>query len=125
MRIVVVNKSDLPRAWRAAAAEVPLLEVSALTGARIDDLRRQIVAAVAGSDAPRDLPAITNMRHVELLTRARDALDRAAAAAADRVPEEFVLADLNEARTLLEEVTGGRTPDDVLGHIFAAFCIGK
>ena len=40
-------------------------------------------------------------------------------------PEEFVLADLNEARARLEEITGARTADDVLHAIFARFCIGK
>ena len=39
--------------------------------------------------------------------------------------EEFVLSDLQEARGLLEEVTGRRTPDDVLVHVFERFCVGK
>jgi tRNA modification GTPase len=39
--------------------------------------------------------------------------------------EEFLLADLQEARIALEEVTGARTSDDVLSHIFSTFCIGK
>jgi len=39
--------------------------------------------------------------------------------------EEFVLSDLQEARGLLEEVTGRRTPDDVLLHVFERFCVGK
>jgi tRNA modification GTPase len=63
--------------------------------------------------------------HAHLLARARAALDRASAAASDGVPEEFVLEDLREARGLLEEVTGRRTPDDVLAAIFSSFCIGK
>jgi tRNA U34 5-carboxymethylaminomethyl modifying GTPase MnmE/TrmE len=36
-----------------------------------------------------------------------------------------VLADLQDARAALEEVTGKRTADDVLAHIFERFCIGK
>ena len=40
-------------------------------------------------------------------------------------PEEFVLADVHDARARLEEVTGARTPDDLLHAIFAKFCIGK
>jgi tRNA U34 5-carboxymethylaminomethyl modifying GTPase MnmE/TrmE len=39
--------------------------------------------------------------------------------------EEFVLADLQDARAALEEVTGRRAPEDVLAHIFEKFCIGK
>jgi len=65
------------------------------------------------------------MRHVTLLESARAALERAASAAHAQTPEEFVLADLHEARGTLEEVTGARTPDDVLAEIFSKFCIGK
>jgi tRNA U34 5-carboxymethylaminomethyl modifying GTPase MnmE/TrmE len=36
-----------------------------------------------------------------------------------------VLADLQDARAAFEEVTGRRTPEDVLEHIFTRFCIGK
>jgi tRNA U34 5-carboxymethylaminomethyl modifying GTPase MnmE/TrmE len=36
-----------------------------------------------------------------------------------------VLADLNDARACLEEITGARTPEDVLRTIFDNFCIGK
>jgi tRNA U34 5-carboxymethylaminomethyl modifying GTPase MnmE/TrmE len=36
-----------------------------------------------------------------------------------------VLADLQDARTALEEIAGRRTSDDLLAHIFSKFCIGK
>ena len=39
--------------------------------------------------------------------------------------EEFVLADLQDARAALEEITGRRAPDELLAHIFARFCVGK
>jgi tRNA modification GTPase len=125
-RVIVANKSDLPASWITLDVNERVVHASALDGEGIDDLRSAILAAIAGvgSDA-RDLPAVTNLRHVDLLTRAREALGRAASAAAAHVPEEFVLADINEARGLFEEITGARTSDDLLGHIFASFCIGK
>ncbi len=50
-----------------------------------------------------------------------------AAALADggSLSEEFVLADLQEARAALEEIAGERAPDELLSHIFTRFCIGK
>jgi tRNA modification GTPase len=75
-----------------------------------------------------DPPAITNLRHLALLERAHEALSRARAAAGaggDTLPEEFVLADLQDARAALEEISGRRTSEDVLSHIFSRFCIGK
>ena len=50
---------------------------------------------------------------------------RAGAAAAAGVPEEFVLADLHEARGRFDEITGARPQDEVLRAIFERFCIGK
>ena len=123
-RVVAGNKSDLAPAWDGTA--VPgLIAVSAETGAGVDRLRVVAVAALTGRERLRDVPAVTNLRHVALLAEAAAALDRAARAAAAGTPEEFVAADVHEARARLEAVTGARTADDVLHAIFARFCIGK
>lgn len=125
-RVIVANKCDLARAWAASDIGHPVIETSALHGDGVDRLRSAMLAVIGGlMPDGRDVPAVTNLRHVDLLTRARGALERAAAAASAGVPEEFVLADINEARGLLEEITGARTSEDLLGHIFASFCIGK
>ncbi len=124
-RVIVANKSDLPPAWDAGALNgAAAIVLSATTGQGVERLRAALVEAAAGEPL-RDVPAITNIRHVDLLSGARAALARAEAAAGAATPEEFVLADLNEARRRLEEVTGARTSDDVLHEIFARFCIGK
>jgi tRNA modification GTPase len=125
-RVVVGSKSDLPPAW--SDGDVPgvrVVHASAATDHGLDAVRAALVAAVVQQDAPRDVPSVTNIRHEALLDAARAALLRAAEAADGRTPEEFVLADLTEARARLEEVTGRRTPDDVLTAIFQNFCIGK
>ncbi len=121
--LIVANKSDLPRAWSRADA----VNVSATTGAGLDDLRQRIAAAL-DVDLLADRPEMTNIRHVALVERADRALHRARTAAlaeGHSMPEEFVLADLQDARSALEEITGRRAPDDLLAHIFARFCIGK
>jgi len=124
-RLVVANKMDLSASWNAEALAGEAIEVSAATGEGMDALRRAIAGALSGAEPLHDPPAITNARHVDLLAKAGAALQRAAAAADDRTSEEFLAADLAEARALLEEVTGARTPDDVLDEIFVKFCIGK
>src|SRR5206468_7042694 len=118
--LVVQNKLDLGRPPRG----VP---VSAATGAGLDALRTAIVSALE-FDPLRDRPAITNTRHIALVDRAHGALARARHAAladGESLSEEFVLADLQEARSALEEICGRRAPDDLLAHIFTRFCIGK
>ena len=127
VRVIVANKIDLEPAWTVEATgftQLAVVSVSAKTGEGVDALRSAIARAGEG-EPTRDVPAITNVRHVDLVTRAKTALERASLAARAGTPEEFVLADLDEVRLLLEEVTGRRTSDDVLQAIFERFCIGK
>ena len=124
--LVVRNKSDIAPAT-AAATKAGVISVSAQTGDGLTQLRQRLVA-VLGVEPKRERPEITNVRHIALVERAHEALARARAAAlADTgsMPEEFVLADLQEARAALEEISGKRAPDALLAHIFSRFCIGK
>ena len=128
-RVAVVNKVDLPEAWPSAALPVgddaPRVEVSARTGQGFDRLRGELRRVLVGGPAACETPMVTNLRHIELLDRSGSALASAAASAEQGAAEEFVLEDLQRARGALEELTGKRTPDDVLQHIFDRFCIGK
>jgi tRNA modification GTPase len=120
--VIVSNKADL-----GGDEQLGFLRVSARTGEGLGALRAGLMRAL-DVETRDDPPAITNLRHIALLERAHDALCRARLAVGangDSLPEEFVLADLQEARAALEEISGQRTPDDVLAHIFARFCIGK
>ena len=59
---------------------------------------------------------------------ALDHIETACASVAEtggEIPEEFLIADLGRAERALEELTGARTPEDVLAEIFSRFCIGK
>ena len=121
--LYVANKIDLAPAWHDDRA----VSVSATTGAGLAELRRRIVQAL-DVDLLRDRPAMTNVRHIALVDRAHEALARARAAAlaeGGSLSEEFVLADLTEARAAFEEISGRRAPEDLLEHIFSRFCIGK
>jgi tRNA modification GTPase len=122
-RVIVANKSDLTAAWHRQDA----VEVSAVTGAGLDALVRRITGAL-DIDLQNERADITNVRHIALVRQAHDALLRARDAASvegGSLAEEFVLADLQQARAALEEVAGRRTPDDLLAHIFDRFCVGK
>ena len=121
-RVIVSNKADVGHNPRH-----DFLPVSATTGAGLDALRAAMARAL-DVEPSVDPPAITNVRHIALVERAHDALSRAHSAAGgegEALSEEFVLADLQDARAALEEISGRRTPDDVLAHIFSRFCVGK
>ena len=131
-RVVVRNKADLAAAaWEAAsdAATPAAIPLSAYSGVGVSDLIRSINRELGWAGASES-PVLSNTRHIELLGRVHDALRDsetllAAADAGDVVPEEVVLADLQRARAALEEVTGKRTTDELLGEVFSKFCIGK
>jgi tRNA modification GTPase len=125
VRVVTANKADLRAAWtHTELGGVSLVRASASTGEGLDALRSAIVDSLGAGD-PREAAAVTNIRHLVLLDRASAALRRAGAAASAKAYEELVLADLHDARSAIEEVTGKRSSDDLLNEIFARFCIGK
>ena len=129
-RLVIANKRDLPAAWSpaqrlAAGDREHTIETCLIDGSSTDAVRGALLRVLEGEAPRRDAPAISNVRHVGLLASAEGALRRAAAAATAGATEELLLADLDEARGALEEITGKRTPDAVLERIFERFCIGK
>ena len=127
-RVLVASKSDRPRAWGASELVSDgelILDVSAITGAGLDVLRADIVAALVDREDLRDPPPISNVRHLTLVESCAASLDRACVALSTGVTEELVLTDLGAARRALEEITGHRTADDLLKHVFERFCIGK
>lgn len=129
-RLIVINKTDLEPAWTTLPDDPDddRVEISVRTGAGLGELVARIAQRLAGASEWKDEPLVTNVRHVGLLDGAREALERARGALAESggaVPEEFVLADLQDAQEHLQEVTGRRTSDDLLRHIFERFCIGK
>ena len=65
------------------------------------------------------------LQRITLTERALDSARQTLAALDEGDTEELLLVDLHSARHALEEVTGTRTIDDVLLHIFAKFCVGK
>jgi tRNA modification GTPase len=127
-RVVVVSKADLPPAWQLGELHHPedrIVRVSALTGQGMDSLRRRVVAELTSRDEWRDPPAVSNVRHLGHLMDALAVVERTRLALEHGATEELLLAELVEARRSLEEITGRRTPDDLLRHIFGKFCIGK
>ncbi|MBY0374046.1 MAG: tRNA uridine-5-carboxymethylaminomethyl(34) synthesis GTPase MnmE [Bryobacteraceae bacterium] len=120
--LIVGNKADLPRA-NPLACDV---EVSALTGSGLADLRQKIRAAILPSgDLDQEPGFLTSLRHERLLRDSLDSLARARVAVEEHIPHEMLLLDLYAALTPIDAVTGATTADDILNRIFSTFCIGK
>jgi tRNA modification GTPase len=120
--LVAGNKCDLPQVAENGAA----LPVSALTGAGLPELRRQITGAIAPQGRlEQEGGFITSLRHERLLKESREALEQAQNANAAGIPHEMLLLDLYTALRPLDAITGATTADDILNRIFSTFCIGK
>jgi tRNA modification GTPase len=119
--IPVLNKCDLPR----VNPPTGLPAISARTGAGLDALRDMFLDHVRSLGGDRADIVVTNARHVEALTRARDALLDARHGLQEGIGGELLAVDLRRAQHHLGEITGRITPDDLLGSIFGRFCIGK
>jgi tRNA modification GTPase len=121
---LLLNKVDLvgdaPRAYPSDA--VPVLEISALTGQGIRELARHL-KGLAGwqENVPGTFSA--RRRHVDALAKAHEHVRRAGDAM--RMQLEIAAEELRGAQTALGELTGELSSDDLLGEIFASFCIGK
>jgi tRNA modification GTPase len=123
--IVVFNKLDLLDE-RAVLPETPLnsCAVSATSGAGLDGLRVAIRAAIGASEQAEG-GFSARQRHVDALQRTREHLNAGRARWVSEHAAELLAEELRLAQQALGEITGEVLPDDLLGAIFASFCIGK
>ena len=68
---------------------------------------------------------ITNVRHVEALTRTKECLNKVRQGLSSHLSSDLVAMDLRESLYHLGTITGQVTTEDLLDSIFSRFCIGK
>lgn len=127
--LLVVNKTDRERqlVLPDVCSGYQRLEISALTGQGIDDLKSAVRSAFLHGSAidNRDLACISRVRHRDALLRAADVLRLVLAGLAQQKDLELLSVDLRDALAAVGTVTGQTAPDEILDHIFSSFCIGK
>ena len=127
-RVVVHNKIDLTGTAAGDREERGAgffrIALSAKTGEGIDRLCERI-KALAGYEPRAEGVFMARRRHLAALDDALAALDAARRGGDEGAGSELVAEDLRLAHRALGEITGEFTADDLLGRIFASFCIGK
>ena len=142
--IVVFTKSDkagvlgaAPLGEGVASNEVraqgetspSVCKISSKTGEGMAELFAQIfgilTAGIAGNSTERTQAGLGSARQKEAVAAALESVRHALVSADDNYTLDAVVQDLEDALDSLGEVTGDVTPDDVLGSIFANFCVGK
>ena len=97
------------------------IQVSALMGDGIDELRRWLLAT-AGWQSGGEGVFLARERHLRALDEATAHIAAASALAGNY---ELFAEELRLGQRAFSRITGEFTPDDLLGEIFSRFCIGK
>ena len=125
-RVIVHNKIDLTgrSAGERKTGAGYRIRLSARTGEGVDRLCERL-KALAGYEPRAEGLFMARRRHLAALDDALAALDAAKRGGEEGAGSELVAEDLRLAQRALGEITGEFTTDDLLGRIFATFCIGK
>ena len=102
-----------------------LWAVSARLGTNLDKLEEFLVRAAALPEISSHDVVVTNARHYEALKRALANINDVKRSLSDGISSDLVSESLRAAIRNLSEIVGELTCDEVLGSIFANFCIGK
>jgi tRNA modification GTPase len=126
--ILLANKADLISLSTRKEIEShlsPLLFISAKTGEGLDALQDQLLGFIDTGILHNNDPVVSNSRHYEALIKALEAIDNVQDGMDAETPSDLLSVDINQALFHLGEITGQISSDDLLGNIFANFCIGK
>lgn len=121
---LVRNKIDVSGRAAGAAAGQDSVALSALSGAGLADLAAMIKARAGFRDS-EDSGFTARQRHLDALARAGDCLDAGIRQLTANRAGELLAEDLAACQRILGEITGEVGSDDLLGLIFASFCVGK
>ena len=102
-----------------------IIRISAKTGEGIDRLRAVLADSQRDILADSDTTLVTNQRHIQALSDSRTSLLRVREGLASCLPTDLASQDIREAIYHLGSIVGEISTDEVLGNIFANFCIGK
>jgi tRNA modification GTPase len=105
--------------------EVKVIPISAKTGTGLSDLRSYLAFSQRDLLGDSDTTLVTNQRHAQALSDARTSLLRVREGLAAGLPTDLAAQDIREAIYHLGSIVGEISTDEVLGNIFANFCIGK
>ncbi|NND77785.1 MAG: tRNA uridine-5-carboxymethylaminomethyl(34) synthesis GTPase MnmE [Flavobacteriales bacterium] len=120
--IIIANKSDKNK---VSFQDSRMIEISAKEADGIDRVKEAMLHKVHVKDINRGDFVVSNLRHVEALKKAKRSLDEVEKAMSRNISGDLLSIDIRKALFHMGEITGEISSDDLLGNIFANFCIGK
>jgi tRNA modification GTPase len=132
--LTIINKKDLISSEMLHLLETQLttenkqlqtLFISAKNKEGIDELKQTLLSFVNTGALRNNETIITNTRHYDSLLKALEEIQKVKWGLESNLSSDLMAIDIREALYHFGEITGEVTNDELLGNIFANFCIGK
>ncbi len=132
--IVVINKVDklntenrikLDSQLSTFNYQLSIIEISAKNKEGIDDLKNQLLSFINNGALRNNETIVTNSRHYDSLLKALEEIQKVNFGMQTNLSSDLMAIDIKQALYYFGEITGEVTNDELLGNIFANFCIGK
>ncbi|WP_353778479.1 tRNA uridine-5-carboxymethylaminomethyl(34) synthesis GTPase MnmE [Winogradskyella sp. 3972H.M.0a.05] len=131
--VVIANKVDQLNEVELSKLDVissaveksHFLKISAKHGEGVDSLKETLSNFVNTGALRNDETIVTNTRHYDALLKAFEEIQKVKYGLDSGLSGDLMAIDIRQALFHFGEITGEITTDDLLGNIFANFCIGK
>lgn len=123
--ILLANKTeDLEQDFSDYSSTYPIIPISAKNQIGLEELKAELSVCVESIATESDT-IVVNARHYEAFSNALNDMYKVEEGLNLSIPGDLLAMDIRSAIRHLSSITGEITPDDLLGNIFANFCIGK
>ena len=131
--VIILNKIDILSEQEKHSLEGLLLKIegssykiiSAKTGEGVEAVKNLLLNFVNTGALRNNETIVTNTRHYDALLKALEEVQKVQFGLENSISGDLLAIDIKQALYHFGEITGEITSDDLLGNIFANFCIGK
>lgn len=126
--LVIANKIDQLDDTQLANINTTIADVlllSAKTGFGVEQLTNSLLNLINTGALRNNETIVTNTRHYDALLKAFEEIQKVKYGLETGLSGDLLAIDIRQALYHFGEITGEITNDDLLGNIFANFCIGK
>lgn len=126
--LVIGNKADKLSETEKAniESEIPgILLISAKENTGVETLKETLLSFVNTGALRNNETIVTNTRHYDSLLKALEEIQKVQWGLQSNLSSDLMAIDIRQALFFFGEITGQVTNDELLGNIFANFCIGK
>ena len=126
--IVLANKADKLNNTEKETLFKSIPEINLLSAKQnegVEELKEKILSFVNTGALKNNETIVTNTRHYDSLLKALEEIQKVKFGLQSNLPADLMAIDIRQALYYFGEITGQVTNDELLGNIFANFCIGK